>query len=1613
MSSSSRGSRKNSDYSPNRSHSHGKETNKAFQDDRFSPTTIPSNPQSNTFRNVVSATFSARSSSSTNRTFSSGTPRSNSITTWADEPEGDNPRYKIDYSNPDEVDEEFEQMMHDMDLKEEQKDQMRNMTIEKKITLLHSKSQYREFRGDKSKPGAFCRVLKDAEVNTIEHKKLIHLKVCLTTQPIAWVREFVNREGLKWLTILLKKITSGRHRFNLYCTRVELEILRCMKVILNIEWGAQEAIQVPDCITALCFSLDSQVLMTRKIAAELLTFVCYCGNQVGHFQVIKGIEELQQIRGENTFFGAWLQAFEDLLNLDPKQISPSRLGLVAPQDKELIDIGIANMILVNSIVSVCEDAETRTEYRAQLSEAGIERIMKKLSKFENPLISLQIDKYMTELEQDYNNLLESYNMDGIEDDSDINILLNIIKENLVSDPKTSEYFTAVIQRLLLLKDPSYGSQQPQFLDSMKPEDDNSLFIKRLQLVDSLIEKVIVENKKPEMLEIPNNSRINVGSIINSFSNEDSLEEIIRESIDLKEQLEKVTREKTHLEQEVANKSEGLVGNLKNKIFALEDLLRMSRHTIEGLQTQNKELRKQFAERLHKQENHLKQILQTVESVANDADAVSVQRNQFQLENVALRTGTAWDYAEKDGKIVPILNQTRLEKEVEKLKHLPSINTSSSLTKSKIEQVLMDGKDRSNSDTALKPSPLSLTQSPDQTKETGSFNEISRNSSRKRTISNKRYTMGIFPKDVAESLSSDHPLPSRYEQNQTYSKQGDINIKTNSFGMIQGPKSSGDDSIEKENDDVTSASQLGLSSKNLIGSDQEIMTQVRSTSDNKQDKPLPEIETDLNNQKDHNINAHPKPMPISGNSSMESMINQRATNLEAEGQLISDIFGSSSNSLNKLGKSSPESIIMSNSMIFGPVPRKELRFIPRKKLKMLQWDKMSDHDQLNQTFWIKYDKYSKKSEDEIELTLHKNGTFERLENMFSAKEGVDLNLLRERKRLERERNGKKEDSRDTKASDIFHVPSILSSKRSNNINIMLGRLKKFKLNELKDAVMTLNDTILTENILKQFLAYLPTPEEKALITVQHQTNGGKLARADQFLFEMMSVFRYEKRLSVMLTRISWKEHYDGLMEDIGAVSVASKAVSSSSNLSTILGVVLTIGNFMNGAGFRGGAFGFKISSLTKLMDTKALDNKTTLLHFLASTLEEHFPETLEVLVELKPVDSACRVSYQEMRTELNEMTERLEEAKIELQLHIDREDAKRTLLEVDGPDDSTLGLNREKIRDDGGSRSDLNVEKETKLEQGGNNDNESNNNDDRFISFISAFIQKASTQLKIVTNQISEMDVLYSYCIRLYGEDPNTMAPDEFFGIFRTFIFSLEKTIKDNKMEKNRKLATEKRRQQIEASLEVRKRNAAMNTQKTRGKLGSPENDTKGASSGVPSGESTSLEGVQGSNEKGTMDDLINSLRQGNALGRSSVGGNGLGGGPGQQTGVANAATQILEHRRPRRREINSIRQSTLRRSLHRTSISLKAMQMLKEIDEDSHQADKGMAPPVPKIPTALRKSNRAGMSGSISSIDVGLEISSDEVMSDSDGGVGSVGGPSGVGRMDLSRASSIDSDEMF
>merc|ERR1712023_202688 len=87
------------------------------------------------------------------------------------------------------------------------------------------------------------------------------------------------------------------------------------------------------------------------------------------------------------------------------------------------------------------------------------------------------------------------------------------------------------------------------------------------------------------------------------------------------------------------------------------------------------------------------------------------------------------------------------------------------------------------------------------------------------------------------------------------------------------------------------------------------------------------------------------------------------------------------------------------------------------------------------------------------------------------------------------------------------------------------------------------------------------------------------------------------------------------------------IHKSTNLRKIIEVILCFGNFLNHNNkAKGGAYGFHLDTLRKLMNVKACtDSSITMMHVLYTTMEKHYKESLDgFFKEFASIGAACRV-----------------------------------------------------------------------------------------------------------------------------------------------------------------------------------------------------------------------------------------------------------------------------------------------------------------------------------------------------------------------------------------------------
>ncbi|KAJ8341277.1 hypothetical protein SKAU_G00335680 [Synaphobranchus kaupii] len=413
---------------------------------------------------------------------------------------------------------------------------------------------------------------------------------------------------------------------------------------------------------------------------------------------------------------------------------------------------------------------------------------------------------------------------------------------------------------------------------------------------------------------------------------------------------------------------------------------------------------------------------------------------------------------------------------------------------------------------------------------------------------------------------------------------------------------------------------------------------------------------------------------------------------------------------------------------GPGLKKKNIPQPSNPLKSFNWAKLAEN-KLEGTVWTEVD----------DIKVFKILDLEDIERTFSA-------YQRQQDFFMTNNSKQKETEEDTLSTKKVKELSVIDGRRAQNCIILLSRLK-LSNDEIKRAILTMDEQEdLPKDMLEQLLKFVPEKSDVDLLE-EHKQELSRMAKADRFLYEMSRINHYQQRLQSLYFKKKFAERISEIKPKVEALAKASKEVLHNRNLKQLLEVVLAFGNYMN-KGQRGNAYGFKVSSLNKIADTKSsIDKNITLLHYLITILEKKYPKVVLFQEELANVPEAAKVNMTELEKDMNNLRSGLKNVESELEF-----------------------------------------QKKHPQQSG-----------DKFISVVSQFITVASFSFSDVEDSLQEAKELFEKAVKHFGEDPSRMQPDEFFGIFDQFLQAFSEAKQENENIRRRK-EEEERRARMEAQL---------------------------------------------------------------------------------------------------------------------------------------------------------------------------------------------------------------------
>ncbi|XP_052561616.1 protein diaphanous homolog 3 [Tympanuchus pallidicinctus] len=424
--------------------------------------------------------------------------------------------------------------------------------------------------------------------------------------------------------------------------------------------------------------------------------------------------------------------------------------------------------------------------------------------------------------------------------------------------------------------------------------------------------------------------------------------------------------------------------------------------------------------------------------------------------------------------------------------------------------------------------------------------------------------------------------------------------------------------------------------------------------------------------------------------------------------------------------------------FGLKPKKEFR--PEVTMKRLNWSKIRPQEMTESCFWVKAEEDKYENADmlcKLELTFCCQKRVKKDEEDFEEKKSI-------KKRIKELK--------------------VLDPKIAQNLSIFLGSFR-VPYEEIKMMILQVDETLLSESMIQNLIKHLPEQEQlNALSKFKNEYNN--LSEPEQFGVVMSNVKRLRPRLTAILFKLQFEEQVNNIKPDIMAVSAACEEIKKSKSFSKLLELVLLMGNYMNAGSRNAQTFGYNLSSLCKLKDTKSADQKTTLLHFLVEVCEENYQDVLNFVEDFQHLDKASKVSAENLEKSLKHMEKQLQQLEKDLKTFPVAEDKH-----------------------------------------------------DKFVAKMSSFLIHAKEDFQKLSGMHENMEKLYQNVMRYFAIDLKKVSVEEFLTDLNNFRMMFMQAIKENirrreaeEKQRRAKIAKEKAEKEKQERQQKKKRLLEMKTE---------------------------------------------------------------------------------------------------------------------------------------------------------------------------------------------------------
>lgn len=1094
-------------------------------------------------------------------------------------------------------------------LPEQARRQMEAYPISKKWTLVHQ-DRLAEWQGEQKRriqarntimnggdgmgilgradeegsPEWFVRRVMDGTVTT---KQLQSLAVSLRTQPIGWVKAFVEAQGQVALASVLLRINkrqaNGPSPVSGAVSEKDLEreydVIKCLKALMNNKYGADDALLHHQVFAGLTASLISPRLNTRKLVSEVLTFLCHWGSGQGHAKVLQAMDQLKSAHGENGRFDAWMRIVE--VTVDGRGKMGSLVGASDEvrsggigMENLLMEYAVASLLLINMVVDAPDkDLEQRCHIRAQFNACGVKRILAKMEQFQYEAIDKQIERFRTNEAIDYEDLLERDGTSAMEDDQaerDLSDPLQIVEAitSKVKGTRAADYFTSAMQHLLLIRD---------------NESDDRL--RMFQLVDSMLSYVAMDRRLPDM-DLKQSLNFTVQSLLDRLYTDGEARQARDEAIEARQVADSAIAERDEMKSQVELGAEGLVAKLQKQIREQQAVIDLRNRQAQGFKGQLEDLQRIRAQELQRSELETRELylmLRDAQDIAaskggrdGNADPSKMQGildREKLMDRLEMQLERAKTQAKLEGKVWQQVNpsdELRQLRERMEGDWVPTDGISKSLANGQL------GSARARSAMVRKPLPARPGEHDGNADEDGDDMIFER----------PRIVELTRPKITSAHANMLGELKSRAKATDS-EDEGD--------GVTTGPTHpSLSSDVPKTPSDVENFTGAPPPPPPpMPGSGAALGVPGFSGAPPPAPPPMPGF--------NGTMPPPPPPMPGSG------MGPPRPPPLPMPG--APPLPGP-----NK-GGFLPSPIFPTPASLGFAVAR------PKKKLKALHWEKV---DTPEVTIWATHSPSHEEKEEKY-AELSKKGILDEIEKLFMAKEIKEI--------------GKKKAAKSDKKQ-------VMNSNLQQTFQIALAGFSQVAVEDLVRMIIHCDKEVMENNVVMDFLqrddlcvipdntAKLMAPYSKdwtgadALKTPREQ-DPSELTREDQiYLYTAYELHHYWKsRMRALALSRSYEVEYDEISVKLRQVVEIADSLRDSVKLMPVFGLILDIGNYMNDSNKQ--AFGFKLSSLARLGMVKDDKNESTLMDYVERVVRKQYPQYEGFTDDIAGVATAAKFNVDQL------------------------------------------------------------------------------------------------------------------------------------------------------------------------------------------------------------------------------------------------------------------------------------------------------------------------------------------------------------------------------------------------